>query len=132
MALLVEALPEACMTGTFRSHGGVALAVTVVGLLAAAFSLMKGFQWLHEELAAERAGHAAPLRHPARGWILGAWVLAPPAWLYCEDIFLFRMYGKAECFASFAYAQQIVTHGWIVLVAVLTLLYFGRVVFSRR
>jgi hypothetical protein len=127
--LLVETLPEICMAGTFHSHGGVALAVTVVGLLAAAFSLTKGFQWLREEIVAEHVGHKPRDRHAAKSWLLGAWVLVPSAWLYVEDIFLFRAYGKAECFASFQYAQEIVFRGWVVLVVALSVLYFGRSVF---
>ena len=130
--LLAESLPPECMTGTFKSHGGVAFAVTVAGVIAAAFSLAKAFQWLREEINAEHLGHRPPDRHTTKAWLLGAWVLLPSAWLYVEDIFLFRAYGKVACFASFQYAQQIVFRGWVVLVLVLTLLCFGRVLFHRK
>lgn len=131
MLVLLEALPETCMAGTFRSHGGVALAVTVLGLGAAALLLAKGFQWLREEIVAEHVGHRAPDRHVAKAWLLGAWLLLPSVWLYVEDIFLFRLYGKAECFASFQYAQQIVFRGWVVMAAALGALFFGRAIFHN-
>jgi hypothetical protein len=130
--LLAESLPPECMTGTFNSHGGVALAFTVLGLIAAAFSLAKALQWLREETIAEHRAHTPSDRHIAKAWILGLWVLVPPAWLFVEDIFLYRAYGKAACFASFQYAQQIVFRGWFVLVAVLTALLFGRALFAKR
>ncbi len=125
--LLAEGLPAECMTGTFHSHGGVALAVTVVGLAGAIYSLAKGFSWLREEAGYRRTGHHPPEdRRVAKSWLLGLWVLLPPLWLYVEDIFLYRHYGKAACFDSFRYAQEIVARGWLVVVAVLTFLYFGK------
>jgi polyferredoxin len=128
---LMEALPQECMAGTFYSHGGVALAVTVLGLLCAAASLALGFHWFREETRFRRNRRDVPDRHTARAWLLGLWVLAPPAWLYIEAIFLYRRFGKAACFSSFEHAQELVLHGWIVLVAVLALLCFGRDLFSR-
>ncbi|MDE1178671.1 MAG: hypothetical protein PW789_19015 [Edaphobacter sp.] len=132
MFLLADALPQACMAGTFHSKGGIPLAITICGLVVAVFSLAKGLAWLREEVLADRIGHTPPDRHAAKGWLLGAWVLVPPAWLFIEDVFLFRLFGKAECFASFQYAQEIVFRGWFVLVAVLTMLYFGRTIFGRK
>jgi hypothetical protein len=132
MTVLLEQLPDECMTGTFHSHGGVALAVTVIGLLGAIYSLAKGFSWLREETNHRRTGHHAPDRRMSKSWLLGLWVLLPPLWLYVEDIFLYRHYGKAACFESFRYAQEIVAKGWLVVVAVLTLLYFGREIFGRE
>jgi len=121
--LQTESVSDACMAGTFHSYGWVALAVTVAGLLGAIYSLAAGFRWLRE--AAEEKERRSK-RYAAKSWLLGLWVLVPPAWLYVESIFLFRHFGKAECFGQFRYAQDLVSRGWIVLVAVLSLLYFGR------
>lgn len=121
--LQTESVSDACMAGTFHSYGWVALAVTVAGLLGAIYSLAAGFRWLREE--AEEKGRRSK-RYAAKSWLLGLWVLTPPVWLYVESIFLFRHFGKAECFGQFRYAQELVSRGWIVLVAVLSLLYFGR------
>lgn len=126
-----ESVPEVCMAGTFQSHGGVALLVTVVGVIVAAICFAKGVQWLHEDAECRR--HGRPLRspHALKGGLLGLWLLVPPAWLFTEDIFLFRHFGKAACFDQFRYAQQIVMHGWTVFVVVLALLYFGREIAGR-
>ena len=126
-----ESVPEVCMAGTFQSHGGVALLVTIVGLAAAVFCFAKGVQWLREDMDCRRQNRPLPSRHAVKGWLLGLWLLVPPAWLYTEDIFLFRHFGKAACFDQFRYAQQIVMHGWTVFVAVLALLYFGREIAGR-
>jgi hypothetical protein len=120
------------MTGTFNSHGWVALAVTVIGVIAAIFSLAKGFQWLREETVSSRDNKPAQDRWKAKGWLLGLWVLAPPVWLYIEAIFFYRHFGRAACFDQFQYAQQIVFRGWVVLIAVLGPLYFGREILSRE
>jgi hypothetical protein len=126
-----ESVPEVCMAGTFQSHGGVALLVTIVGVSAAALCFAKGVQWLHEDTESRRHGRPSRSPHALKGWLLGMWLLMPPAWLYTEDIFLFRHFGKAACFDHFRYAQQIVMHGWTVFVAVLALLYFGREIAGR-
>lgn len=123
--LETERVSDACMAGTFHSHGWVALAVTVAGLLGAIFSLRAGFRWLREDAETSSKSYAA------KSWLLGLWVLVPPAWLYVESIFLFRHFGKAECFGQFRYAQELVSRGWMVLVAVLGFLYFGREIFSN-
>ena len=126
-----QSVPEVCMAGTFQSHGGVALLVTIVGVLAAAICLAKGVQWLREDAECRRQNLSVTSHDAAKGWLLGLWLLVPPAWLYVEDIFLFRHFGKAACFDQFRYAQQIVMHGWTVFVAVLALLYFGREIAGR-
>jgi hypothetical protein len=120
------------MAGTFQSHGGVALLVTILGLVCAALCFAKGVQWLREDAECRRRNLASPTRHLVKGWLLGLWLLVPPAWLYVEDIFLFRHFGKAACFDQFRYAQQIVMHGWTVFVAVLAVLYFGRQIAGRE
>lgn len=120
------------MTGTFHSHGWLALLVTIAGLASAVYSLAKGFAWLREQTDAYGAGRQAPDQRSAKAWLLGLWVLVPPAWLFIEDIVLFRSFGKAECFDQFRYAQELVSRGWIVLVAVLTVLYFGREIVGRE
>ena len=130
--LLAESIPETCMVGTFHSHGWIALAITVVGLIAAIYSLTLGFRWLREEVDSKLQKRESSDRRTAKSWLLGLWVLLPPAWLYVESIFLYRHYGKAECFAQFRYAQELVSKGWIVLVAVLSFLYFGREVLPRE
>ncbi|MEG9438618.1 hypothetical protein JAO29_20950 [Edaphobacter sp. HDX4] len=127
-----DSVAEVCMTGTFNSHGWVALAVTVIGVIAAISSLAKGFQWLREETAASRGNRQAQDRWKAKSWLLGLWVIAPPMWLYIEAIFLYRHFGRAACFGQFQYAQQIVFRGWVVLIAVLGPLYFGREILSRE
>ena len=126
-----ESVPEVCMAGTFQSHGGVALLVTIVGVVAAAICLAKGVQWLREDAECRRHGRPVRSPHSLKGWLLGLWLLVPPAWLYTEDIFLFRHFGKAACFDQFRYAQQLVMHGWTVFVVVLALLYFGREIAGR-
>jgi len=126
--LQTESVSDVCMTGTFHSYGWIALAVTVVGLLGAIYSLAAGFRWLRET-AEEKERRSK--RYAAKSWLLGLWVLVPPAWLYVESVFLFRHFGKAECFGQFRYAQELVSRGWIVLVAVLGFLYFGREIANR-
>jgi hypothetical protein len=130
--MTAENIPEACMAGTFQSHRGVALFVTIAGLLCAALCFAKGVQWLREDVEYRRQNISSPTRYAAKGWLLGLWLLVPPAWLYVEDIFLYRHFGKAACFDQFRYAQQIVMHGWMVFVAVLALLYFGRAIAGRE
>jgi hypothetical protein len=122
-AILAEALPPDCMTGTFNSHGGVALAVTVLGLLFAIYALTRGFHFLREEAHARRT---APGHHATKAWQLGIWTILPPTWLFCEHVFLYRAFGKAACFDFFTHAQTIVLIGWLATLAVLTFLYFGR------
>ena len=73
-AILAEALPPDCMTGTFNSHGGVALAVTVLGLLFAIYALTRGFHFLREEAHARRT---APGHHATKAWLLGIWSSSP-------------------------------------------------------
>lgn len=131
IALSAEGLPEACMAGTFHSHGWLALLVTIIGVAGAVYSLAKGFAWMREQAEARRAGTQSPDRHTAKSWLFGVWLLVPPAWLYVEDIFLFRHFGKAECFDQFRYAQELVARGWIVLAVALGLLYFGREIAGR-
>lgn len=132
IALLAEGVPEACMAGTFHSHGGVALAVTVAGLAAAVYSLVRAFQWLREEAESKRAHTQTPDRRTAKSWLFGLWLLLPPAWLYVENIFLYRHFGKAACFEQFCYAQEIVSRGWIVLVVALGVLFFGKEILGRE
>lgn len=129
---LTEMLPDECMAGTFRAYGGVALAVTIAGFLAAAVSLAKALAWLRDEAHGRRYGKAVPDRHTLKARLLTAWVLLPPAWLYTEAIFLYRRFGKAACFASFQHAQNLVLHGWIVVVAVLFVICFGREIFGKE
>ncbi|MBS1820915.1 MAG: hypothetical protein JST61_02890 [Acidobacteria bacterium] len=127
-----QGVPEACMAGTFRSHGWLALLVTIIGVAGAVYSLAKAFAWMREQAEARRGGTQPPNRHTAKAWLLGVWLLVPPAWLYAEDIFLFRSFGKAECFDQFRYAQQLVSRGWIVLVVALAVLFFGREIAGRE
>src|ERR1700750_2218229 len=101
IVLLADGVPPECMAGTFRSHGWVALVVTLAGLIGAVCSLSKGFGWLREEAGCKRTKSETLDRHPAKSWLLGAWVLLPPVWLYIEYIFLYRPFGKAACFESF-------------------------------
>jgi hypothetical protein len=131
MIFLVEALPPDCMTGTFNSHGSVALAVTILGLFFAVFALTKALQFLREEAEAKRANTPPPNHHTAKAWLLGLWTLLPPTWLFCEHIFLYRAFGKPACFDFFTHAQAVVATGWLATLAVLTLLYFGREILSR-
>jgi hypothetical protein len=131
MALLAESVPETCMVGTFNSHGWVALLVTITGLAGAVYSLARGVQFLREEADSKLDTKRPPDRHTAKSWLLGLWLLLPPAWLYVEDIFLFRHFGKAACFEQFRYAQELVSRGWIVLVAALSVLYFGKAILGR-
>lgn len=128
---LAEALPPECMTGTFYSHGGVALAITVLGLLFAVYALTKAFQFLREEAAAKRTNTTPRNHHTAKAWLLGIWTLLPPTWLLSEHIFLYRAFGKPACFDFFTHAQTIVLTGWLATLAVLTLLYFGREILGR-
>jgi hypothetical protein len=132
IVLLAEGVPAECMAGTFNSHGWVALLVTVAGLLGAIYSLSKGFAWLREEAICRREKREAPDRWRAKGWLLGLWVLLPPVWLYVESIFLYRHFGKAACFDSFRYAQEIVSRGWVCVVAVLGVLYFGKEIVGKE
>ena len=132
MLLMTEGLPETCMAGTFNAYGGVALAMTVAGVLTAAISLTKAMSWLRDEAHGRRHGKAVPDRHTIKTRLLAAWVLLPPMWLYVEAIFFYRHFGKAACFASFEHAQSLVMHGWIVFVAVLFLLCFGREIFVNE
>jgi len=131
IALLGEGVPETCMAGTFNSHGWLALVVTIAGLVGAVYSLFMGFQFLREEAIGKRDNRQPPDRHAAKSWLLGVWLLLPSAWFYIEDIFLFRHFGKAACFDQFKYAQELVSRGWIVLVAVLTVLYFGKEIVGK-
>jgi len=121
-AILAEALPPDCMTGTFNSHGGVALAITVLGLLFAVYALTQGFRFLREDPHTRRNKS----HHAAKAWLLGIWTLLPPTWLFCEHIFLYRAFGKPACFDFFTHAQTIVLVGWFATLSVLTFLYFGR------
>jgi len=132
IALLAEGVPAECMVGTFNRYGWVALAVTVAGVAGAVYSLSKGFVWLREEADSRRGRKESPDRRTAKAWLLGLWVLVPPAWLYVEYIFLYRHFGKAACFESFRYAQEIVFRGWAGVVLVLVGLYFGREIFGRE
>jgi hypothetical protein len=132
MALLAEGIPAECMAGTFNSHGGVALGVTIVGLIGAIYSLAKGFAWLREASDAKRSGKEPQDRRTAKNWLLGLWVLLPPAWFFFEYIFLYRHFGKAACFESFKYAQDLVGKGWAGMVAVLGVLYFGKEVLGKE
>jgi hypothetical protein len=132
IALLAEGVPAECMAGTFNHHGWVALAVTVAGVAGAVYSLSKGFAWLREEAESRRGQKESPDRRAAKAWLLGLWVLLPPAWLYVEYIFLYRHFGKAACLESFRYAQEIVFRGWAGVVLVLGGLYFGREIFGRE
>ena len=129
--LLSEGLPANCMTGTFNSHGGLALAVTILGLIAAIYSLVKGLAWLRESIDARRRSTPPPDRHTPKSVLLILWLLAPPAWLFVEDIFLYRAFGKPACFDFFRHAQHLVLTGWLPLVAALFLLYFGRDIFGK-
>lgn len=128
---LAEALPPECMTGTFTSHGGVALAVTILGLAFAIYALTKSFRFLGEISDARRTGTDPPNRHSQKAWLLGLWTLLPPTWLFCEHIFLYRAYGKATCFGFFTHAQDIVLTGWLATLAVLAFLCFGRDILGR-
>jgi hypothetical protein len=132
IALLVDGVPAECMVGTFNSHGWVALLITVVGLCVAAYSLFKGFAWLGEEADCKRNKKEPPDRRTAKNWLLGLWVLLPPAWLYIEYISLYRHFGKAACFESFKYAQEIVSRGWLGVLVVLSGLYFGKEIFGKE
>ena len=131
MNFLAEAFPPDCMTGTFNSHGGVALAVTILGLIFAVYALTKAFQFLREEAEAKHTKTTPPNRHKQKAWLLGLWTLLPPTWLFCEHIFLYRAFGKPACFDFFTHAQTIVLTGWLATLAVLTLLYFGRSILGR-
>ena len=128
---LAEALPPDCMTGTFQSHGGLALAITILGLIFAAYALTKAFQWLREDAEAKHNKTPPPTHHSQKAWLLGIWTLLPPTWLFCEHIFLYRAFGKSACFDFFTHAQTIVLTGWLATLAVLTLLYFGRELLGR-
>lgn len=124
-------LPPECMTGTFNSHGGIALGVTIAGLLFAVYALTRAFHFLREEADAARNNTSPPNRHPQKAWLLGLWTILPPTWLLCEHIFLYRAFGKPSCFDFFTHAQQIVLIGWLATLAVLTLLCFGRQILGR-
>lgn len=130
-ALLSVALPPDCMTGTFYSHGGIALAITIVGLLFAIYALTRAFHFLREEAAARRTATTPPDRHAAKAWLLGIWTLLPPTWLFCEHIFLYRAFGKPACFDFFTHAQQLVLTGWLATLALLAILYFGKQIFGN-
>ncbi len=119
------------MTGTFHSHGSVALTITVAGLLFAIYALTRAFQFLREESHARRTQTTPPDRHTAKAWLLGLWVLLPPTWLLCEHIFLYRAFGKPACFDFFTHAQHIVITGWLATLAVLTFLYFGKEILGK-
>jgi hypothetical protein len=130
--LPAEALPPECMAGTFYSHGEVALAITILGLLFAIYALARAFQFLREQADAKRTKTTPPSRHAQKAWLLITWTLLPPAWLFCEHIFLYRAYGKPACFEFFTHAQQIVSTGWLATLALLTFLYFGSEVLGRE
>jgi len=119
------------MTGTFASNGWIALAMTILGLLFAMYALAKGLQWLGEQTMAKRSNTIPPHRHSAKSSLLIIWTLLPPAWMYCEHIFLYRAFGKPDCFDSFAHAQWIVATGWLATLAVLTFVYFGREILGK-
>jgi hypothetical protein len=129
--LNVEALPSECMAGTFNSHGIIPLVITILALLFAIYALAKAFQWLREEADARRNKTSPPDRRTAKAWLLGLWTLLPPTWLFIEDIFLYRAFGKPACFDFFRHAQHLVLTGWLATLALLTLLYFGREIFAR-
>ena len=131
MTLLAATLPPECMTGTFYSHGGIALAITAAGLLLAIYALAKAFQFLREEADAKRTNTTPHNRHSQKAWLLGLWTLLPPTWLLCEHIFLYRAFGKPACFDFFTHAQQLVLTGWLATLAVLTLLYFGKQILGK-
>ena len=128
---LAEALPPECMAGTFVSHGWIALAITILGLLFALYALAKGLQWLGEKAMAKRSKTAPPDRHAAKSTLFILWTLLPPTWLYCEHIFLYRAFGKPNCFDSFAHAQWIVATGWLATLVVLAFVYFGREILGK-
>jgi hypothetical protein len=132
LGLLAEGVPESCMTGTFHSHGWIALGMTIAGVAGAVYSLRKGFQWLREESDSKRQAREIPDQRTAKAWLLGIWVLLPPAWFYVESVFLYRYFGKAECFGQFQYAQELVARGWMVLVLVLGFLYFGKEILGKE
>jgi hypothetical protein len=132
IALPAEGVPETCMAGTFHSHGWVALVITIAGLVGAIYSLAMGFRWLREEADGKRAGTQPPDRRTAKNWLLGLWVLLPPAWLFVEYIFLYRHFGKPACFEQFKYAQELVGKGWAATVAVLSVLYFGKEILGKE
>jgi hypothetical protein len=132
IALLAEGVPAECMAGTFNSHGWIALAITVAGLAGAVYSLAKGFEWLREEADCRRNQTVPPDRFTAKAWLLGFWVLAPPAWFFIEYIFLYRHFGKAACFESFKYAQEIVAKGWIGILFVMGALLIGREILGKK
>jgi hypothetical protein len=129
--LLAEALPPDCMTGTFYSHGEVALAITIAGLLFAIYSLARAFRFVREEAEARRTGATPPGRHAQKAWLLGTWTILPPLWLFCEHIFLYRAFGKPACFDFFTHAQSLVLTGWLATLAILALLCFGKQIFGR-
>ena|SRR6516162_9092636 len=126
-----EALPPECMSGTFTSHGLIPLVITILGLVFAIYALTKAFQWLREESDARRTKTSPPDRRTAKAWLLGLWTLLPTAWLFIEDIFLYRAYGKPACFDFFRHAQHLVLTGWLATLAVLTLLYFGKEILNK-
>lgn len=132
IVLLTEGIPAECMAGTFHSHGGVALGVTIVGLAGAVYSLSKGFAWLREEADGKRSKREPPDRRTAKSWLLGIWTLLPPTWLLSEHIFLYRAFGKPACFDFFTHAQAIVLAGWLATLAVLGVLYFGKEIFGNE
>jgi hypothetical protein len=132
IALLAEGVPAECMAGTFNSHGWIALAVTVAGLAGAVYSLSKGFEWLREEADYRRDKTVPPDRRTVKGWLLSFWILVPPAWFFIEYIFLYRHFGKAACFESFKYAQEIVAKGWIGMVVVMSALLIGKEILSKE
>jgi len=119
------------MAGTFVSHGWIALAITILGLLFALYALTKGLQWLGEKAMAKRSKTAPPDHHAAKSTLLILWTLLPPTWLYCEHIFLYRAFGKPNCFDSFAHAQWIVATGWLATLVALAFVYFGREILGK-
>jgi len=123
IVLLAGGVPVECMSGTFNSYGWIALAVTLVGLASAIYSLSKGFEWLREEADCKRDRKEPPDRRTAKNWLLGSWVLLPPVWFFIEYIFLYRSFGKAACFESFKYAQEL---------AILSGLYFGQEILGKK
>jgi len=131
-SLLAAALPSECVAGTFTSKGWIALAITILGLLFAMYALTKGFEWLREQTVAKHRSAAPPDRHSAKSTLLTLWTLLPPAWLYCEHVFLYRAFGKPNCFDSFVHAQWIVATGWLATLAVLVLVYFGREILGKN
>jgi hypothetical protein len=70
-------------------------------------------------------------RRPIAGGIKKSRLTVPSAWFFIEYIFLYRHFGKAGCFKSFQYAQEIVAKGWIGLVVVMSILLLGKEILRK-